>query len=190
MITAIRHAPVDAAWADRFIGTLDIPLSVEGRAAARGAREAAIQWAGHAIYCSPLRRARDTAEELFPTQTVIVVDALQERCLGAWEGRLKQEVRLACPHAFLANGRMDPTVVPEGGEPMIDVFRRVGAFIRNLTNNGGPTILVTHNGVITALKFLLSGESVGDATAEPAVHLAPIVFSTWRIVEATENTVR
>src|SRR5262245_31138360 len=90
----IRHGLTTLNAEDRFAGATDVDLSDEGRrqASLLGRRLAEEEVA--AVYCSPMRRTRDTAafvarpHELVP----IVRDGLREIDHGHWEQLRRREV--------------------------------------------------------------------------------------------------
>ena len=71
----------------RYQGQRDIPLSEEGRATLCPAE---IQ--PPVVYTSPLTRAVETAQILFPNAQLIPVEGLREMCFGIFEGRNYQEM--------------------------------------------------------------------------------------------------
>jgi len=88
----LRHAPTAWNAAGRLQGLTDIPLSPEGEAAARGWRLPAPADRWRRI-CSPLQRARRTAELVQPPAPVTVESRLREMSFGVWEGKSVAELR-------------------------------------------------------------------------------------------------
>ena len=76
-------------WNDRrrYLGRTDIPLSHEGAEELR-----APGFSPEPVYTSPLLRARQTAEILFPAARLEAVDALAEMDFGDFEGRTADEM--------------------------------------------------------------------------------------------------
>jgi broad specificity phosphatase PhoE len=88
----LRHGDTEWASAGRHTGRTDIPLSPAGETAARSRAQ---DLRGHRfalILCSPLERARRTAELAGVTPNAIDDDLL-EWDYGAWEGRTTAEIR-------------------------------------------------------------------------------------------------
>lgn len=81
-IYLLRHGQTRYNAEKRYQGTLDIPLSEEGRAQLVQA-----DIFPEKVYVSPLIRARSTAELLFPEAEQIVVDDFREMCFGIFQGR-------------------------------------------------------------------------------------------------------
>ena len=82
LIYFLRHGLTEYNAEKRYQGQRDIPLSAAGRAMLR---KADIE--PKTVYITPLCRTRQTAEVLFPTAKLVVVDGLKEMCFGSFEGR-------------------------------------------------------------------------------------------------------
>lgn len=112
------------------------------------------------IFCSPLQRTKQSADLFFPGATVIIDRRLIERDLGEWKNVPKQEVRSKFPDAFFPNGNLNFNFTPPGGEQFADVLKRVSSFLLDLNDNydiDDEIAVVTHNGIITAVKCLING---------------------------------
>ena len=71
----------------RYIGRTDLPLCPEGRAQLEKLRDTCeYPWAER-VYASPLLRARQTAELLYPGRPLEPLDKLRELDFGAFENR-------------------------------------------------------------------------------------------------------
>ncbi len=81
-IYLLRHGQTTYNVEKRYQGTLDIPLSEEGRAQLIRA-----DISPKKVYVSPLIRARSTADVLFPEAEQIVIDDFREMCFGIFQGR-------------------------------------------------------------------------------------------------------
>lgn len=81
-IYLLRHGQTTYNVEKRYQGTLDIPLSEEGRAQLIRA-----DISPKKVYVSPLIRARSTADILFPEAEQIVIDDFREMCFGIFQGR-------------------------------------------------------------------------------------------------------
>jgi alpha-ribazole phosphatase len=104
------------------------------------------------VYVSPLRRCRETAEILFPGQSVQVVEDFRETDFGAFEGHTYEELKddPAYRNWLATNG----AAAPPGGESKESQQRRtVSAFLAVSQNWGEDetAALVVHGGTIMAL---------------------------------------
>jgi alpha-ribazole phosphatase len=78
----LRHGETEYNREKRYQGTRDIPLSEKGRAELVRA-----EIEPETVVVSPLTRARQTAEVLFPAARQQVEPDLREMCFGVFEGR-------------------------------------------------------------------------------------------------------
>ena len=81
-IYLIRHGETEWNLERRYQGSQDISLSQAGREQLRPAR-----LRPERVYVSRMKRARETAELLFPGVPQVVVPDLQEMNFGVFEGR-------------------------------------------------------------------------------------------------------
>lgn len=139
----------------------DPPLSEEGLAQARQTGRFLADSPLDAVFSSPLRRARQTAEAIAEAHGLAVeaVDDLIEVDVGDWEGRAWEEIERTDPEAY--RGFMtDATVHPYlGGENLVTVLERAKpAFERLMEENQGRRIVaVAHNVVNRAYLTELVG---------------------------------
>ena len=168
----LRHAPTAWNASGRLQGLTDTPLSPEGEAAARTWRlpPPADGWTR---ICSPLQRARRTAELVQPSMPVTVCSALREMSFGVWEGRTIAELRAAIGEAFLAAERKGLDFQPPGGESPRHVMVRIGGWADDIAATGESVVAVSHKAAIRALLALATG---WDMTGKPPVKL------DWRSV--------
>ncbi|MCI8811061.1 MAG: histidine phosphatase family protein [Oscillibacter sp.] len=145
----LRHGETSWNVQGRYQGVSDIPLSPEGMAALRPA-----DFAVGTVIVSPLARARQTAQILFPKAAQEVEPGLQEMNFGRFEGRTAQEMEEdAAYRAWVDSGCMGP--VP-GGESMAEFSGRVcSAFSRvldkALSQGPDPLAIVAHGGTLMAV---------------------------------------
>ena len=123
------------------------------------AREASISPAPSArtIYCSPLRRARETADRLWPGVEVHADPRLAEIHYGSAEGLDYQALSERHPDVLAAWAKGGDPRFP-GGENTGDVLARLEDFLRAWVERGGTgDAVVTHNVVIRCLLGKLLG---------------------------------
>ena len=156
----LRHA--STAWnAERRLqGLTDTELSPDGEAEARRWRlqSPADGWRR---MCSPLQRARRTAELLRPGGAVTACSALREMSFGVWEGQTIAELRATLGEAFLAQERNGLDFQPPGGESPRAAMARIGQWAKSLDE---PVVAVSHKAAIRALLALATG---WDMTGRP-----------------------
>ena len=88
----LRHGNTDWATSGQHTGRTDIPLNAAGEAAARARASDLVGHTFALTLCSPLTRARQTAELAGVTPDAIDPDLI-EWDYGAWEGRTTAEIR-------------------------------------------------------------------------------------------------
>ncbi len=155
----IRHG--ETAWnrVRRMQGHIDIPLNDEGQRQARSLARALQGEPPAAIYASDLQRARDTAQAVADLhQMPVHIDrALRERCYGAFEGLMYDEISHHYPEAFALWQARDPHARFPAGERDAETGeefhqRSVDAVTRLARQHAGQRIVVvTHGGVLDCL---------------------------------------
>lgn len=161
----IRHGETDWNAAGRLQGREDVPLNERGRRqAARNGRALGHLLARRglglrdvAFVASPLARAAETMRlvgaEVGLDPAAHAHDArLVELGFGRWEGLTYAEVARVDPDGHAAR-EVDPwNARPPGGESMAEAAVRVAPLLGALS---GPTVLVTHGGLIRVMHVLL-----------------------------------
>ena len=96
---------------------------------------------------SPALRACQTAEALLLDATV--EPALRDCDYGRWAGLSFDHVQTKEP-AALADWLCDPAAAPHGGEAILSLIERVGAWLDAQSGIPGKTVAITHASVIRA----------------------------------------
>jgi probable phosphoglycerate mutase len=139
----LRHAETEWSRDGRHTGRTDVPLTDAGREAARALRARVADHPFALVLCSPLSRARETAElaGLEPE----LRDDLVEFDYGDYEGITTDEIRERRPGWSLWRDGAP------GGETADDVGRRVDRVIEEVLRADGDVALVAHGHVLRAL---------------------------------------
>jgi 2,3-bisphosphoglycerate-dependent phosphoglycerate mutase len=158
-ILLIRHG--ETAWnrMRRMQGHIDIGLNDEGQRQARSLARALQSERPAAIYASDLQRARNTAQAVADMhQLPVHIDsALRERCYGAFEGLMYDEISLQHPEAFALWQSRDPQARFPAGEREAETLeefhqRSVDVITRIAQKHPDQRIvIVTHGGVLDCL---------------------------------------
>jgi broad specificity phosphatase PhoE len=144
-IYLVRHAETEVTEEDRFAGSIDLPLSPQGRAHAEGLSTRLGSFKIDAIYASPLQRALETARLIAQPQQLQVtpLDDLRELDHGHWEGLTRQEVQQRFPDEYARYERDPLDFAPQGGEPARRVVERAApALLRIVTGHIDQTVAV------------------------------------------------
>ena len=152
-----RHGQTDWNAELRLQGWTDIPLNETGR---RQARELAARLRGiplECVYCSSLRRSRETAELLaVEGAAVVALQDLNEQSLGKYEGTVLSGEELA----EFQRRRLDANDTLEGGESRnqhLARVRRAIEFIRSRHRAGGNVLVIGHGGTNNLILQTLIG---------------------------------
>ena len=149
-IIFLRHAETKINKEGRFCGAIDTDITEEGRKQAEKMRKMFKECHFDAIYCSPLKRTKQTLEAIFPNWKFIEEDGFIEIGLGDWEGLKKETVSQKLRKAF-----QQGEYAPPHGEKHEDIEARVKEAIERIfaTYPDNSLILVcTSNGIMRTIK--------------------------------------
>jgi len=161
-LVLLRHG--DTAWAaaGRHTGRTDVPLTPAGEAEARRAGDRLHGLDPALVLCSPLQRARRTAELAGYPDAVVDAD-LAEWDYGPVEGRTSAEVGavLGRPYEIFRDGVAVPglsvpglAAPPSSGESLAQVrarAERVLQRVRPVLADGGTVLAVAHGHLLRVL---------------------------------------
>lgn len=142
----LRHGQTEWSQDGRHTGLTDIPLTPSGEEGAALWKPELGSHAFAAVFCSPLLRARRTAELAGLTVTETVND-LREWEYGAAEGRTTPEIREEIPGWDVWSSG------PPGGEPLAALGARVDGVLAQASESlrDGDVMLVAHGHVLRVL---------------------------------------
>lgn len=170
-----RHGQTAYNAEGRFQGQGPVPLDQTGRAQAQTLAERAVPYEFAALWCSPLLRARETAEivarriGLTPREDA----RLMETDSGEWTDRSFAEVQAEVPEEFARFKDGDPTFAFPGGESFAQQGVRVAGAFHDIKRAEAPALVVCHGGVIRIALFQRTkdrnalGDPVPNATIVP-----------------------
>jgi broad specificity phosphatase PhoE len=139
----ICHGSTDAVRAAAF--PKDEPLDQYGNIAA--AKLAGSLPAVDRCWTGPELRARQTADALGLTANVQPM--LRESDYGRWAGKTFDEIVAEEPDAA-ASWLRDPAAAPHGGESLLELMRRVAAWLADERAYDQKSIAVTHPTIVRA----------------------------------------
>lgn len=157
----VRHGETQFNAEGRYLGSLDPSLTERGMVQAR-ALSKLLPDTVDGIACSPLLRARQTAEVLCEARgcPLLVLEAFRGRHVGVFEGLTQAEARARYP----AQWRLNVTRIwdrgPDGGESISEVVQRVRAGLASLHSQfaGKTVVLVAHGFVAKVIRGLVCGD--------------------------------
>jgi broad specificity phosphatase PhoE len=162
----LRHGQTTYSEANMFCGSgIDADLKREGYEMAHAVARAYDKMQWRAIYCSPLKRARMTAQPLCDVVNMPMQlrDELMEIGYGAWEGKTADEVDRIY-HDDYIRWQADPAWnPPTDGEPAIEIARRSLKVIEEIKEkySDGNVLIVSHKATIRIILCGFLGIDVG-----------------------------
>lgn len=144
-VVLVRHGETAWSQSGQHTGATDIPLTAAGEAAARALAPLLAPLPLARVLCSPLQRARRTAE-LAGFGARLELDAdLMEWNYGAYEGRTSAEIQVTAPGWLVFRDGC-----PRGERPQ-EVAARADRVIARLKEGPGPSLVVAHGHLLRVL---------------------------------------
>ena len=150
----------------RIKGSMDMPLSMSGRAQVD---EAVKQLTGvrlDKVYSAPCQSARETAAALADCcgGKVKVVDCLRNIDHGLWHGKRIEEVRTQLPRIYKTGQEHGDQICPPGGESMEAARARVDKLLAKIRRKyrHGTVALVVPDPLASLVRCLLVGNAMGN----------------------------
>ena len=151
----MRHGQTDWNRSHRLQGRTDIQLNDEGRKQAEAARQEYLNVHFDVCYCSPLSRAKETAEILLKGRDVPIVfdERLVEMSFGEYEGLANSFGIPDCPINIVFKEPEKYVSSVGGAETFEELFARTGDFIKNVVDpllRQNKDILIVGHGAMNA----------------------------------------
>ena len=149
-IYLVRHGETDWNQAGLLQGQTDITLNAQGLEQAREAAERLKEVPFEIAFCSPLIRAKRTAETIIGDRKITLTtdERLRELNFGPWEGVDIRTIKDAASQPFTNPGSYIP---PEGAESFAQLYKRSGEFVDQvllpLEGTYETVLVVAHGGV-------------------------------------------
>lgn len=155
----IRHGETTLNEKRCYYGFTDPPLNERGLWQAECLHKSLGEIPFDRVVCSPLLRAKKTAEIVLGDRKnrLVTADELREQNFGIFEGKTYEELKELYPDELNAwNQNFSTYRIPEG-ESFADVRHRVDAFVRELPTGEGTMLLAAHKGTLGHLLASLLG---------------------------------
>jgi broad specificity phosphatase PhoE len=171
-----RHGQTAYNFEHRFQGQLPVPLDDTGRNQAVDLAARASTYGFSALWCSPLLRARETADivagqiGLEPREDA----RLMETDAGDWTDRTFAEIQSETPDQFARFIDGDPGFAFPAGESFAQQGKRVAAALEDVERAELPALVVCHGVVIRIALFQRAGHRVALAERVPNAALVPL----------------
>lgn len=169
----IRHGQTDWNLIGKIQGQTDIELNQTGITQAEKVRDEIEKYDFDLIICSPLKRAKQTAEIINQNKNVEIIydEALMERGFGNYEG-----TQINFDENPISN--LELNVEINNIEPAKQFYDRVSRLLEYIRNNleDKKILLVTHGGTIKAIETYLYG-------TDENVNMSPNILKNCEIRE-------
>jgi broad specificity phosphatase PhoE len=171
-----RHGQTAYNLERRFQGHLPVPLDQTGLKQAADLAERASAHEFAALWCSPLLRARETADivaariGLEPREE----PRMMETDAGNWTDRLFVDVQAEDPDGFAGFIEGRPGFAFPGGESFAQQGERVATALADVEAGELPALVVCHGVVIRIALFQRAGHRVALAERVPNAALVPL----------------
>ncbi len=171
-----RHGQTAYNLERRFQGHLPVPLDDTGRLQAADLAQRASAHDFAALWCSPLLRARETADIVAERIGVEPREdtRMMETDAGDWTDRLFSDVQAEDPQGFAGFINGQPDFAFPGGESFAQQGVRVAAALADVEQDDLPALVVCHGVVIRIALFQRAGHKVALAERVPNAALVPL----------------
>lgn len=174
-VTLIRHAEVQERYKNCYNGHNDIGLSENGCIQAKELAKELDAMEFDAVFCSDLRRAKETLQHSLHVKNAIFTDKLREKSWGKHEGLSFDEI--------IAQGEIEyidflQWIEALDGEPHEEYVKRVEEFFLEFlpSLNKENILVVTHAGVIRVLMSILKNITLEEAFGISVKNGSSMVF--------------
>jgi broad specificity phosphatase PhoE len=170
-ITLVRHGEVDEKYHGCYNGHNDIGVSKNGELQAQELAKKLDALKFDAVWCSDLRRAKETLKHSLHVKEAIFTDRLREKSWGKHEGLKFDEI---IAHKEIEYREFLQWINALDGEPYKDYVRRIEEFfLEFLPSLQKENILVvTHAGVIRVLISIIKNIPLEEAFGIKVEHVS------------------
>ena len=149
----VRHGMTAGNETGQYIGQTDIPVTTNGIKELNDLRSSGIYPRCNLVFSSPLKRAVQTAEIIFPDSEIVTDPDFREIDFGAFEGRTPMELKDREDYTKWVKGELPAA---PGGEATVDFAARlcmgVNRSLRTMMERGeNEAAVVLHGGAIMTL---------------------------------------
>lgn len=166
MLYIMRHGITEWNKLHKLQGQTDIPLNEEGKAMARKAAEEYKDIHFDVCYCSPLVRAKETAQILLNGRDIQIItdDRLKEMSFGSYEGIANSFNDPECEINVIFQNPEKYIESIGGAETFKELYSRTGAFLEEiaypLIKCGKDVLIVGHGAMNSSIVCQVRGISI------------------------------
>lgn len=184
LITLIRHAQVQEEYQQCYNGHIDISLSEKGK---EDAKKLGLYFKGKnfdALFCSDLKRCKQTLAEFELNIKPVYTRALREKSWGRHEGKSFDEIIKSEEFEY---ENFEQWLNALDGEKFTEYIKRIENFFRGflLANPYEHVLIITHAGVIKVLMYIFQNISLEEAFAKSFSYSSFLSLNTdnWSFTE-------
>lgn len=173
-IYLLRHGQTDWNRERRAQGQQESRLTDLGRQQARELGQRLTEQPLDSIYCSSSVRTRETAELAFGARhmDILYCDKLREIRMGAWEGRLYDDIRNEDQVQFDAFWQSPDKFSVDGAETFLELQQRAISRVEEILMNSGHQhiAIVSHGAWIKSLLCAIEQRPLNQLWHPPRMH--------------------
>lgn len=174
-LTLVRHAEVDERYQNCYNGHNEIGLSKKGYMQAKELAKKLDILEFDAVFCSDLKRAKETLQHSLHVENAIFTDKLREKSWGVHEGLNFDEI--------ISEGEIEYVdflqwIESLDGEPYKEYIKRVEKFFFEFlpSLNKENILIVTHAGVIRVLMSIVKKITLEETFCMKVENCSLILF--------------
>ena len=158
----VRHGQTDMNKEKLYYGWTDCPINEVGIKQAETLHQYFKNVNCHKVITSDLKRSVETAEIITKGKNIVLDKRKEFRELnfGLWEGKHYKVLQKEYPEAFEQWGKDWKSFCMPEGEAFFTFYERIRKELENViqqTPEDNTVLLVTHNGVMSAMLCVLTG---------------------------------
>ncbi len=175
-ITLIRHGEVEEAYIGKYNGHNDIGLSANGKKAAKELAERLKCKEFDLVYCSDLKRAKETLQPFVELKNAIFTSKLREKSWGKHEGMSFEEITA---HGIMYKN-FSQWIESLDGENYKEYTYRVNKFFFEelVVKDAQNVLVITHAGVIRVLMAIVQNLSLEEAFSIALPYTSYTIYDT------------
>ncbi|MEM9184889.1 MAG: histidine phosphatase family protein [Planctomycetota bacterium] len=163
----IRPGATEYDRQGRILGTIDMPLSDDGRRQVASSLDAIRAESPVAVYTSPCQSATETAGVIGEALDLRVktLDKLVNLDHGLWQGMLVEDVRSKQPKVYRQWQEQPETVCPPEGETVMEAMQRVAAVLKKMVRkhrDDTVVALVAPEPLASVVRHVVRQDALGD----------------------------
>ena len=178
-ITLVRHAEVEEKYQGCYNGHIDIGLSHKGHLQAKELAEKLKNEKYDAIFCSDLKRARQTLSYFTHAKDTIYTPKLREKSWGKHEGLTFDEI---ISQGEIKYENFLQWIEALDGEDYTIYVNRIEEFLTTFlkAQKKENILIVTHSGVIKTIISIIENISLEKAFSKKLPYSSSVIYDDFK----------